>query len=351
MAKVSVVIPVYNTEKYLIQCLNSIINQTLLDIEIILIDDGSTDESGNICDQFSKEDVRFLTYHISNGGVSNARNCGIKYAHSKYVMFVDSDDWIEPEMCALLYEYAEKHHAKFVICGNYNEASSGTTFQKLFNIGDQYFENDEYYDNILYPTLGLVGNKLSNPEKLDKLTPVWARLYRTDLINSNDIKFVDLHLLPSECLQFNFEYCIHCNCAVYIDKPLYHYRRNTAMSVTKLYRIGLLAKWEWWFSNMAAFLNGHHANEPLYKAFHSRVCCSIIPLGGNALKLKKYRLIRHEMQTFLHCKIIKEAFLDFDASGCPFYWKIFFFSAKHCLTDLFIALTWCMRQILKSRKV
>lgn len=116
---VSVIVPVFNVAEYLEQCLKSIINQTYRKIEIILIDDGSTDESGNICDSFSKNDKRIIVIHKKHGGLSNARNYGLNICRGNYVMFVDSDDYLEPNAIGLLVDNAKNTRADIVICDYY----------------------------------------------------------------------------------------------------------------------------------------------------------------------------------------------------------------------------------------
>ena len=115
MPIVSVIVPVYNTEKYLEQCLNSLQNQTLRNIEIIVIDDGSTDCSGSICDLYSVNDSRFKVIHKDNEGLSAARNDGLDMAEGEYIMFVDSDDWVEQDFCELPYSVAVKFSTELVI--------------------------------------------------------------------------------------------------------------------------------------------------------------------------------------------------------------------------------------------
>lgn len=104
---ISVVVPVYNTLKFLHECLDSIQNQTLQQLEVILVDDGSTDKSGDICDEYSQKDSRFLVIHQKNRGLSAARNVAIEKACGKYILFVDSDDHIMPNLCEITYQYAE----------------------------------------------------------------------------------------------------------------------------------------------------------------------------------------------------------------------------------------------------
>ena len=110
--QLSIIIPVFNVEKYLEECINSVLQQTFSNFEIILVDDGSTDSSGNICDLYSQKDRRIQVIHKENGGLSSARNAGLRIAKGKYVGFIDSDDWISETMYQHLYEEAEKAAAE-----------------------------------------------------------------------------------------------------------------------------------------------------------------------------------------------------------------------------------------------
>lgn len=113
---VSIIVPVYKVEDYLERCLDTLCRQSLKDIEIILVDDGSPDRSGEICDQYAKEDRRIkVLRHPENRGLSAARNTGIAYAAADYLMFVDSDDWVHVDFCKLPYEYAMQHQADLVM--------------------------------------------------------------------------------------------------------------------------------------------------------------------------------------------------------------------------------------------
>lgn len=116
MSEISVIIPVYNVEKYFKKCIESVLAQTFKDIEILLIDDGSTDRSGEICDDFAKKDTRIRVIHKKNGGVSSARNCGIENATSPLIGFVDSDDYIDSDMYEVLYNELKKADADIAMC-------------------------------------------------------------------------------------------------------------------------------------------------------------------------------------------------------------------------------------------
>ena len=172
MEKISIIVPVYNVEKYLKKCIDSIINQTYKNIEIILVDDGSKDSSGRICDEYIEKDKRIVTIHKKNGGLSDARNEGIKKATGKYLSFIDSDDYIEENMignlyksiiendsdistCAKIIEYSNKKiikNNKSNFCINNNEAMKRMlTFDEIDTSAcDKLFKKDLFL-NIKFP--------------------------------------------------------------------------------------------------------------------------------------------------------------------------------------------------------
>ncbi|MBQ7288602.1 MAG: glycosyltransferase [Clostridia bacterium] len=124
---ITVIVPVYKVEPYLERCVKSVINQTYENLEIILVDDGSPDNCGNMCDAFAKQDPRIRVVHKENGGLSSARNAGLDVATGKYIGFVDSDDWIEPDMYAQLYSLLSLHNVKIAACGFRCDFPSGKT--------------------------------------------------------------------------------------------------------------------------------------------------------------------------------------------------------------------------------
>ena len=130
---VSVIIPVYNAEKYLRRCLDSVVNQTYKDIEIIVVDDGSTDGSAVICDEYAARDNRFIVIHQKNGGVSVARQTGLEAVKGDYICFVDADDCIDSKMIDELFQEADTTNSDMIICDYYAETESGWTYssQKL----------------------------------------------------------------------------------------------------------------------------------------------------------------------------------------------------------------------------
>ena len=125
MPKVSVIIPVYNVEQYVEKSIQSVLNQSMKDIEIILVNDGSTDKSGEICDRYGQKEERIIVIHKENGGLSSARNVGVKAASGDYIGFIDSDDYIESVMYETLYQMAERDSADVAVCGVYDVYKNG----------------------------------------------------------------------------------------------------------------------------------------------------------------------------------------------------------------------------------
>ncbi|MDO5379590.1 MAG: glycosyltransferase [Acidaminococcaceae bacterium] len=129
---ISVIVPVYNVEKYLPKCVESIVNQTYKNLEIILVDDGSTDKSGEICDGYSLKDCRIKVIHKKNGGLSDARNVGLDICTGEYIGFVDSDDYIDKDMYRALYKFSEKNNLDVVMCGSYYVLENNILKSKSF---------------------------------------------------------------------------------------------------------------------------------------------------------------------------------------------------------------------------
>ena len=149
---VSVIIPIYNAEKYLCKCVDSVLAQTYKNLEVILVDDASTDSSGQICDQYASQDKRIRVIHQQNGGVSVARNTGIKAAQGKYISFIDSDDWVAPTFIEILLNTAEKNHSAISVVGRYNVFPHTTqhrhmqikpNVEKVFSASQQNFSSEE----------------------------------------------------------------------------------------------------------------------------------------------------------------------------------------------------------------
>lgn len=161
---VSIVVPVYNVERYVSRCIDSLLAQTYADIEIILVDDGSLDKSGNICDQYSESDQRIVVVHKENGGLSDARNEGIRRSRGKWITFVDSDDFVHPDYIRILHQNMTANDADISICRHMptkNDIEKGEIRE-----GTEIYAGDEGMEKLLYQYIS---------------TSAWAKMYRVEL--------------------------------------------------------------------------------------------------------------------------------------------------------------------------
>lgn len=211
---ISVIIPVYNVEKYLRKCLESVCSQTYTNLEIIVVDDGSTDSSGEICDEYAERDSRIVVIHKSNGGLADARNAGLDIATGQYIGFVDSDDWIECDMYEVLYTFCEKNELD-LIAARYieerEEQENSVAYTGVFKI----FSN---YEMLRINVCGDKEYLITNS--------VWDRLYRRRLIE--DMRFPVGKCYEDTC--YTAEVFLKAERCGYLDSGLYHYRiRNDSI--------------------------------------------------------------------------------------------------------------------------
>lgn len=217
MAEISIIVPVYNVEKYLENCIESILNQTFKDFELILVDDGSTDNSGKICDIYEKKDSRIKVIHKNNEGLSSARNTGLDIACGKYVGFVDSDDSIHPKMYEVLYNLIEKYKSDISCCN----------YKYTYDISNQNHEELNLNEVIEMSNIEAI-EKLYDKDLGVRLVVAWNKLYNKRLFDNIRYKVGRLH--EDEFMAHRILY--NCKKITYVDNELYYYlqREGSIMS-------------------------------------------------------------------------------------------------------------------------
>ena len=211
--KISIIIPVYNVEPYIKRCLDSVINQAYKNLEILLINDGSTDNSGIICEEYAEKDNRIRVFHIINSGVSAARNLGLKQITGQYVGFVDADDWVEPDMYKHLIVASKEFNVPISVSSYFRNTES-----KSLPI-----VNKEKIPSCIISTEHLLFYSLKRDSYTGFCGYVWNKLFRTDLIKSKCVMFDESVSFGEDAL-FYTSLVIKNKCkGVFIDKPLYHY--------------------------------------------------------------------------------------------------------------------------------
>lgn len=229
MCKISVITPVYNVENYLSKCVDSILNQTFTDFELIIVDDGSPDSCGKIADEYLKKDNRVKVIHKENGGAPSARNAGIEIASGEYFYFPDSDDWIESTYLEKLYKLAKKTGVKMVISGytmEYFEQGKNQSYS--VSVGEKVYSNQQkvrnnlhdYFDNMM-------------------IAVPWNKLYKASYIRENGFKFPNLKW---DDLHFNMEVIMDIDSVAISNSDGYHFFRSRVGSETTTVFDGLLYK-------------------------------------------------------------------------------------------------------------
>ena len=220
--ELSVIVPVYNAEKYLEKCINSIINQTYRDFEVLLINDGSTDSSGSICDKFSEADDRIRVLHTKNKGVSSARNKGLNEATGQWVTFVDSDDWLELNTFQWAMNIIENNDTDLLGWNHYTSYQDKQSISKMIQPKWIKKEGKELYIlqlDIMYPNYDLITNNIN----VGNIRSCWGKLFNRKIIEENNIEFSEELVIAEDAL-FCMEYLNHINKAVIANEYLYHYR-------------------------------------------------------------------------------------------------------------------------------
>ena len=226
MVKISVVVPVYNVEKYVAECIESLMKQTLKDIEIILVNDNSKDNSNEICKQYLEKDSRISLYQSEGKGVSAARNIGIEHSNGEWISFVDSDDWLEEDMLEKLYNISTQRKSDIIMCDTF------------VNIGDEQKENDFYPEEKIFTgkdkdLLKVQAVKPSegdyHPQFMACGVP-WAKIYNKEFILKNKLAY-KTNLPRRQDMIFNLEAFEKANEINYNKIKLYHYRKNMASKV------------------------------------------------------------------------------------------------------------------------
>lgn len=211
--KISVIVPVYNVEKYLPRCIDSILSQSFTDFELILVDDGSPDNSGKICDEYAQKDNRVRVFHKSNGGVSSARNLGLDNARGEWVTFIDSDDHVDVDYLQELISFVNHGSIDWVVTLN--------TIKKHTPHKSVSLKYDDY-------------NQLFSLYDLDKNGYVIGKLYKRDIVNRVNLRFNEkIHL--GEDSMFGLLYLLETKNIVLIHSEKYFYENQRPGSLTKIF--------------------------------------------------------------------------------------------------------------------
>lgn len=324
--KVSVIVPVYNTEAFLDQCVQSILAQSYPTLELILVDDGSPDRCPALCDGYAAQDKRIRVIHKENGGAQLARKAGLNAASGAYVLFVDSDDWIEPDTVECCMEAALRDEADCVLFGYVREYPHQSVENPLLDC-DCSFNLQESEALVHRRIVGPLGDELRQPQRVDNLSSVCMKLYRTETAQKGHI-VSERVVGTSEDTIFNLYALEHCKIS-YVDCCFYHYRKSNAHSITTAHKPELADKWDVMYRVMQKYIAASGKAEEYRPAFLNRVACGMIGLGLNEICSSASLWQKsHRLQEILRKPLYEEAFACLDTTCCGLKWKLFFFLCK-----------------------
>lgn len=283
---ISVIIPVYNAGDYLDRCLKSILSQDFSSYEVILVDDGSTDSSSDICDRYSLLDKRFVCKHKQNGGVSSARNCGLSMAEGEYVMFVDSDDALAKNALSTFYDTACNSSPDFIMgaydvyTDNVYDRTCGPQTSSLFN--------KEKMSVFFEKTVGETGELFRSP---------WAKLYRRSVILDNSLGFNEA-LSYAEDKLFVYGFLNHAESAASVDVPVYEYYRHSgslSWGKTDVKRAAkLLDMIPYYSESLSSLMEKYPDSDALRRVLHNDLFCGDIMRVFRVFMKFRTPLLTHE---------------------------------------------------------
>jgi glycosyltransferase involved in cell wall biosynthesis len=346
---ISIIVPVYNVEKYLSECLDSLINQTYQNIEIIIINDESPDNCWRIIEDYACRDSRIKYIHQKNTGLSGARNAGIKLATGDFLMFVDSDDWLDLETCEFLNSKIKEDN--FDLCfWSYVREYKNKSSNK--NILEKDICFDEYGCKELHIRIfGLTNSQLSYPEHADSIVTACMKLYKTSIINDNGLYFVDTKIIGTEDALFNAHYFYFVKKAFYIHQYFYHYRRDNLESLTTKNRPLLFNQWCTLFKLMEELIERYSLEKEYKNALNNRIGLSIVGLGINELNSNSGIIGNFlNLRKILNSNMYRDSYKLFHLSFFPLHWKIFFFFAKYNIASGVLFLLFCIQYFVNRNK-
>lgn len=297
---VSVIVPIYNVEPYLRRCIDSLLGQTYPYLEIILVNDGSPDNCGSICDEYAAKDSRIRVIHKTNAGLGMARNSGLDIATGDFVVFVDSDDYVKENYVEVLLRNAVEVGADLVATGLYRHSYDGHMRQKPITQRREIWGKADMVEKVLLP---IIGASPEHPEEVEREMSVCVNIYKRSLIEKNSLRFLSEREYVSEDIFFNISYILNADRVVLYPECLYIYSENPT-SLTSTYRVDRFEKYCKMFWLEQGILDSYGLSDiaklRLYRTFIMKTCKCISMLAESKATLKeKHRITREILEDSL----------------------------------------------------
>lgn len=325
---ISVIIPIYNVEKYLSRCIDSVINQKYTNLEIILVNDGSPDNSLAICQEYKNKDKRIAVLNKPNGGLSSARNEGLNLCTGEYISFLDSDDWLNIEafdkgMNSLLTYNAD------IVFWSYTKEFQNMSLKIDCIKTDKntiLFENKSL--SILKRRMvGLIDEELNEPTKTDAYISAWGKIYKREILLNPLVHFLDTKIVGSEDVPFNIEAFGKAKKVVYVNEGLIHYWMENENSLTKNHKNTLFPRFKNLYQWIIEYNQKQDNNELYSRGVENRFALSLI---NNVMSISSFRNIApiktkvKNINNILSDEMYGSSLKNLQFKYLPKQWKVFF---------------------------
>ena len=347
--KVSVIIPIYKSEEFLEKAITSVLNQSYSNLELILVNDGSPDNSEQICLDFVKKDQRVVYIKQENSGAAHAMKSGLNISKGDYVMFLDGDDWINTVTLETALNKLEESKSDLVFWNAIKEFHDKSVFVDAFLQNDEVFYG-ERLEWLKRRVFGLIGNELKNITKFDQISSGWGKIYNRNLLLSDPYCLVDSNNTG------NFDTELVCrtfhksNRIIYLNKYFNHYRMYNDSSLTKTHGSRLFTKFIPLFINLNNFISHNNLGLEYRQALNNRVTISILNCllsitskRNNSGFKSKYVSVN----SILENEIYKESINKFEFNKVSLFHRLFFTACKFRLS-FFVLLSGYLIRFLKK---
>lgn len=331
MKKISIIVPIYNVEKYLKECLDSLINQTYSNLEIILVDDGSTDNCPTICNEYAKMDTRIKVIHKKNAGLSEARNSGMEISTGEYIAFVDSDDYVRKDMYEKMMISINEKKADIVMSGFSRIDDNKNIIDFLLPLDKNFYSDKEILEGILLPMIGSLP-KDTLDVKIEM--SVWKCLYSNEIIKKHQLRFISERKYISEDIIFHLEYFKYVNRLAIVNEALYVYRLNNT-SLTKKYNPNRFEKEKILYLEINNRITEINIEQEKKEEAYLREKRSFLMRTRNCIKAEiknktlKDKKKRERIKMILEDNVVREVLAKYPINKMPKKDKILNFLLKH----------------------
>lgn len=346
---ISIIIPIYKSEQFLKQAIESVLKQTYHNLELILVNDGSPDDSKSICMRFKELDSRVVYIEQSNSGAAHAMLKGVNCSKGDYIMFLDGDDWINHNTLEIAYSFLSSTNVDIVFWNPIKEYPKYSSKVSSFVLNDELFIG-ERLQWLKRRVFGLIGNELNNITKFDQISSGWGKVYKKQLFDNDMYCLVDRNNVGNFDTELVCRLFYQCSSIQYINEYLNHYRMYNENSITKTHGSKLFYRYKPLFMNLENFIKDNDLNSEFQQALDNRVSVSIL---NCLLAITSKRNVDGiykkfaSLKAILNDRLYQKSITNFDFRSLNLFYRIFFYLCKIKCTVLILSFGYSLMIIRK----